>query len=116
MDADTWTSNGGMAKRLDADQRTWLRLDLSMDELLDMRLLMLLHSLSHGAGSKTCISSWEIRKTRSISISGSRSGKRTKRASQTKVPSAKESLFLQVRKNLSLSSELYIYRCNWSGE
>ncbi len=91
MDADTWTSNGGMAKRLDADHRTWLRLDLSMDELLDMRLLMLLHSLSHGAGSKTSISSWEIRTTRSISISGSRSGNRTKRASQTKVPSAKAS-------------------------
>lgn len=41
MDADTFTSNGWMAKRLDADHRTWLRLDL--DELLDMRLLMQLH-------------------------------------------------------------------------
>lgn len=83
MDADTWTSNGRMAKRLDADHRTWLQLDLSMDELLDMRLLMLLHSLSHGAGSKASISSWEIRKTYSISISRSRSGNGTKRAAQT---------------------------------
>ncbi len=53
------------------------------------------------------ISSWEIRKTCSISISGSRSGNGTKRAAQTKVPAAKESLFLQEERIL-VSLQSYI--------